>query len=253
MYLLIGLAIVAASVFTGYTLAHGEWGVLFQPAEFIIILGCGLGAFFGSQTKYTFSLIVKSLKHLFADPGSSKSRYLETLALLYALFSKMHREGVISIESDVEKPEASPIFSKYPNVSKDTRIVNFIGDTLRVYLTTGDPADIDSLMDVDIATMREEGILPAHAVSHMAESMPGMGIVACVLGVVLAMGRSTSPRKCWATTSARPWWARFSAFSVVTACSAPWAPSWKTLSPRNIFIIIPSRRPWPPPFAGPPP
>lgn len=122
MYLLIGLAIVAASVFTGYTLAHGEWGVLFQPAEFIIILGCGLGAFFGSQTKYTFSLIVKSLKHLFADPGSSKSRYLETLALLYALFSKMHREGVISIESDVEKPEASPIFSKYPNVSKDTRI-----------------------------------------------------------------------------------------------------------------------------------
>ena len=135
MYLLIGLAIVAASVFTGYTLAHGEWGVLFQPAEFIIILGCGLGAFFGSQTKYTFSLIVKSLKHLFADPGSSKSRYLETLALLYALFSKMHREGVISIESDVEKPEASPIFSKYPNVSKDTRIVNFIGDTLRVSLT----------------------------------------------------------------------------------------------------------------------
>ncbi|WP_291446753.1 flagellar motor stator protein MotA [Desulfovibrio sp.] len=193
MYLLIGLAIVAASVFTGYTLAHGEWGVLFQPAEFIIILGCSLGAFFGSQTKYTFSLIVKSLKHLFADPGSSKSRYLETLALLYALFSKMHREGVISIESDVEKPEASPIFSKYPNVSKDTRIVNFIGDTLRVYLTTGDPADIDSLMDVDIATMREEGILPAHAVSHMAESMPGMGIVACVLGVVLAMGKINEP------------------------------------------------------------
>ena len=193
MYLLIGLAIVAVSVFTGYTLSHGEWSVLFQPAEFIIILGCALGAFFGSQTKYTFGLIVKSLKHLFADPGSSKSRYLETLTLLYALFSKMHREGVISIESDVEKPESSPIFSKYPNVSKDTRLVNFIGDTLRVYLTTGDPADIDSLMDVDIDTMREEGLLPAHAVSHMAESLPGMGIVACVLGVVLAMGKINEP------------------------------------------------------------
>ena len=193
MYLLIGLAIVAVSVFTGYTLSHGEWSVLFQPAEFIIILGCALGAFFGSQTKYTFGLIVKSVKHLFADPGSSKSRYLETLTLLYALFSKMHREGVISIESDVEKPESSPIFSKYPNVSKDTRLVNFIGDTLRVYLTTGDPADIDSLMDVDIDTMREEGLLPAHAVSHMAESLPGMGIVACVLGVVLAMGKINEP------------------------------------------------------------
>ena len=181
MYLLIGLLIVGASVVTGYTMSHGQWGVLFQPAEFIIILGCGLGAFFGSQTKYTFSLIVKSLKNLFADPGSSKSRYLETLALLYALFSKMHREGVISIEGDVEKPESSAIFSKYPNISKNTKLVSFIGDTLRVYLTTGDPADIDSLMDVDMETMREEGMLPAHSVSHMAESMPGMGIVACVL------------------------------------------------------------------------
>ena len=193
MYLLIGLGIVVGSVYTGYTLAHGEWAILYQPAEFIIILGCGLGAFFGSQTKYTFGLIIKSLKNLFADPGSSKGRYLETLALLYALFSKMHREGVISIESDVEKPESSPIFSKYPNVSKNTKVVNFIGDTLRVYLTTGDPADIDSLMDVDITTMREEGILPAHAVSHMAESLPGMGIVACVLGVVLAMGKINEP------------------------------------------------------------
>ena len=255
MYLVIGLVIVALSVFTGYTLSHGEWAVLFQPAEFIIILGCGLGAFFGSQTKYTFGLIVKSLKHLFADPGSSKGRYLETLALLYALFSKMHREGVISIESDVEKPESSPIFSKYPNISKDSKVVNFIGDTLRVYLTTGDPADIDSLMDVDINTMREEGILPAHAVSHMAESMPGMGIVACVLGVVLAMGKINEPpeilghyRKSWATILRPPSWAPFSVFCAATGCSVPWVPSWKTTWPKNIFIIIRSRRPWLRPF-----
>lgn len=193
MYLLIGLIIVAASMGAGYTMSHGDWGVLFQPAEFIIILGCGLGAFFGSQTKYTFGLIVKSLKHLFADPGSSKARYLETLALLYALFSKMHREGVISIEGDVEKPESSPIFSKYPNISKDSTLVHFIGDTLRVYLTTGDPADIDSLMDMDMETMREEGMLPAHLVTHMAESLPGMGIVACVLGVVITMGMINEP------------------------------------------------------------
>ena len=193
MYLLIGLVIVIGSIFLGYTMAHGQWGILFQPAEFIIILGCGLGAFFGSQTKYTFGLIVKSLKHLFSDPGSSKARYLETLALLYSLFTKMHREGVISIESDVEKPESSAIFSKYPGISKDTKLVYFIGDTLRVYLTTGDPADIDSLMDVDMDTMREEGMLPAHSVTHLAESLPGMGIVACVLGVVLAMSKITEP------------------------------------------------------------
>ena len=93
----------------------------------------------------------------------------------------------------MEKPESSPIFSKYPSISKRTKTVTFIGDTLRVYLTTGDPADIDSLMKMDMATMHEEDLLPAHAVTHMAESMPGMGIVACVLGVVLTMGKINEP------------------------------------------------------------
>ncbi|MBO4300009.1 MAG: flagellar motor stator protein MotA [Desulfovibrio sp.] len=193
MYLLIGIVIVCGCVAGGYTMSHGDWGVMVQPAELLIILGSGLGAFFAGQTKYTFGLILKNLKRLLADPGSSKARYLETLALLYALFSKMHRDGVISIESDVEKPDASPIFTKYPNVSKNSTVVNFIGDTLRVYLTTGDPADIDSLMDLDIDTIQEESLLPAHSISHMAESLPGMGIVACVIGVVVTMGKINEP------------------------------------------------------------
>jgi len=180
-------------VASGYTIAGGKWAILFQPAEYIIILGCALGAFFGSQTKYTWKLVTSSIKHIFTDPGSSKAKYLETLALLYALFSKMHREGVISIEGDIERPESSPIFSKYPTISGKSRTVNFIGDTLRVYLTTGDPADIDSLMTVDMATMHEEELIPAHGVAHMADSLPGMGIVAAVLGVVLTMGMINEP------------------------------------------------------------
>lgn len=193
MYIFIGLGIVIGSVCGGYMLARGDFAILVQPAEYIIILGCGLGAFFASQTKYTFSLVTGSIKHIFGDPGSSKAKYLETLALLYSLFSKMHREGVISIEGDIERPESSPIFSKYPTISTKKKTVNFIGDTLRVYLTTGDPADIDSLMTVDMATMHEEEMLPAHGVSHMAESLPGMGIVAAVLGVVLTMGKINEP------------------------------------------------------------
>ena len=193
MYIFIGLGIVILSVAAGYTIAGGQWSILFQPAEYIIILGCALGAFFGSQTKYTWKLFTNSTKHIFSDPGSSKVKYLETLALLYALFSKMHREGVISIEGDIERPESSPIFSKYPTISSKLRTVNFIGDTLRVYLTTGDPADIDSLMTVDMATMHEEDLIPAHGVSHMADSLPGMGIVAAVLGVVLTMGKINEP------------------------------------------------------------
>lgn len=193
MLIIIGFLVVIASVVGGYLVAGGNLLVLVQPGEFIIILGAAMGAFVASQTKYTMGLIIKSIKRIFGDPSSSKTYYLDTLALLYALFTKMHREGVISIESDVEKPESSSIFTKHPAIAKNAATVNFIGDTLRVYLTTGDPADIDSLMDVDIDTMREEGLLPAHAVSHMAESLPGMGIVACVLGVVLAMGKINEP------------------------------------------------------------
>ncbi len=193
MYIIIGLLVVIGSVVAGYVMAKGDFLILFQPAEYVIIIGACMGAFFASQTKYTWKLIMQSIKHIFGDPGSSKEKYLETLSLLYALFSKMHREGVISIESDVEKPESSAIFNKFPNVAKSPKTISFIGDTLRVYLTTGDPADIDSLMTIDMHTMHEEELMPAHAVTHMAESMPGMGIVACVLGVVLSMSKINEP------------------------------------------------------------
>lgn len=193
MYVLIGFVVVLVSIAGGYNMAKGDFGILWQPAEYIIILGCGIGAFIASQTKYTMGLAKKSVKHIFGDPNSSKDKYLDTLAMLYSLFSKMHREGVISIEGDVEKPESSAIFSKYPKISSNNKTISFIGDTLRVYLTTGDPADIDSLMKVDMATMHEEELIPAHGVTHMAESMPAMGIVACVLGVILTMSKINEP------------------------------------------------------------
>lgn len=193
MYIVVGLLIVIASVAAGYHMAKGDFAILWQPAEYVIILGAGFGAFIASQTKYTMSLVIKCLKHIIGDPGSSKEKYLDTLALLYGLFSKMHREGVISIEGDVERPESSAIFGKYPSIANNHTTISFIGDTLRVYLTTGDPADIDSLMKVDMATMHEEELMPAHAITHMAEAMPGMGIVAAVLGVVLTMSKINEP------------------------------------------------------------
>lgn len=193
MMIIIGYIVVIGAVLGGFTLSGGHLGVLIQPGEYIIILGAVLGSFFASQTKYTFGLILKSFKHIFGDPGMSKNRYLETLALLYALFVKMQREGVISIEADIERPESSSIFSKYPALAKNHMLVSFVADTLRVYLTTGSADDIDSLMNEDMAAMHEEELLPAHAITHMAESLPGMGIVAAVLGVVLTMGQINEP------------------------------------------------------------
>lgn len=193
MFIIIGLVVVFGSIIGGYLIANGNLAVLVQPAEMIIILGAAMGAFLASQTKYTLGLVIKNIKHIFGDPGMNKARYLETLALLNSLFSKMHREGVISIEQDIEKPESSAIFTKYPSISKDKHIVHFIGDTLRVYLTTGDPSDIESLMKIDMESMHEEEMVAPGAVNRMAESLPGMGIVAAVLGVVLTMGMINEP------------------------------------------------------------
>lgn len=191
--ILLGFVIVTASIIGGYLMQGGVLGLLLQPAELVVILGAGMGAFLASQTKYSTGLILRSAKRIFGDPGSSKDKYLETLALLNALFTKMHREGVISIEADVERPESSTIFNKYPSIAQNATTINFIGDTLRVYLTTGAPEDIDNLMESDMRIMHQEELIPAHAISHMAESMPGMGIVACVLGVVLTMGQINEP------------------------------------------------------------
>ncbi|MEG2139771.1 MAG: motility-associated protein, partial [Bilophila sp.] len=193
MLIIVGFVIVIASIIVGYSLQGGVLALLFQPAELLVIAGAAIGAFMASQTKYSMGLILRSVKRIFGDPGTSKAKYLETLALLYALFTKMHREGVISIENDVEKPESSTIFNKYPAIAKNSVTVNFIGDTLRVYLTTGAPEDIDNLMESDMRIMHEEELIPAHSISHMAESLPGMGIVACVLGVVLTMSKINEP------------------------------------------------------------
>lgn len=189
MFILIGFIIVLGSILGGYTISseHPNYNILLQPAELLIIFGAALGAFIASNSGFSLKLCGKGLKHVFGN-GPSKQVYLEMLRLLYGLFAKMQREGIISIEKDIEQPEQSSMFQSYPLIAKDKAACYFIGDTLRVYLTTGNAGELDKLMGVDMSTMHEEEILPAHSISHMAESLPGMGIVAAVLGVVITMG-----------------------------------------------------------------
>ena len=193
MFLVIGYVIVIGSVLGGFMMESGNPALIWQPAEFVIIVGAGLGAFFASQTKYSWGLVMRSMKRVASDPGMSKARYLEVLALLYTIFNKMNRDGPLSLEQDIEKPESSALFNKYPTIAKNPRVVNFIADTLRVYVTTGDQNEIESLMKLDMHITREEDLIPAHGIAHMAESLPGMGIVAAVLGVVLTMSMINEP------------------------------------------------------------
>lgn len=193
MLVLIGLVIVFGSIATGFIMSGGQLGLLVHPSELIIIAGAAFGAFVASGTGYTLKLAGKAMGHVFAGHSPGKAEYLELLAVLFSLFSKMHREGVISIEKDIEHPDQSPMFQRYPKIAKDKHACFFIGDTLRIYLTTGNAGELDKLMGVDMESMHEEEMLPAHGVERMAESLPGMGIVAAVLGVVLTMGKINEP------------------------------------------------------------
>ena len=187
MFVLIGFIIVIGSVLGGYAMHSSNFAILVQPNELLIIFGAGVGAFVASNSAFTLKLAAKGLGHVFGN-GPSKTKYLDMLALLYGLFAKMQREGIISIEKDIEQPESSSLFQQYPSMAKDKAACFFIGDTLRVYLTTGNAGELDKLMGVDMSSMHDEEMLPAHSIAHMADSLPGLGIVAAVLGIVVTMG-----------------------------------------------------------------
>ena len=193
MLTIIGFVVVIASVLIGYILSGGALAVLLQPYEFLIIFGAALGAFIASCTNYVFRQALKQLPQVFFPKAISKLTYLQTLSVLHALFSKMHREGIISIEKDIEDPKSSAIFSSSPLIAKDLQACYFISDTLRTFLTTGKADELGELMDTDVESINTELEVAPHNLETMAESLPGMGIVAAVMGVVITMNYLDSP------------------------------------------------------------
>lgn len=193
MLTILGILVVFLAVIGGFSIEHGPLQVLYQPAEFMIIFGSVLGAFFIGSSRAMFAQVFQSIRLVFSMSYNSKKSYLELLGLLNILFVKMRREGVASIERDVEHPNASRIFTSHPEATKDPAVVLFICDTMRVYLTTGDPRELDKLMKLDMDAMLEQANATSAMISKMAESLPGLGIVAAVLGVILTMGQISQP------------------------------------------------------------
>lgn len=193
MLVIVGLAIVFGSVISGFMMSGGQLALLIHPSELLIIGGAAFGAFVAGCTAWALKISLKGFLHAITGKTPQKPEYIAMLSVLFELFSKIHREGVISIEKDIESPESSPVFQRYPSMAKDMVACLFIGDSLRTFMTSGDAGDIDRLMGVDMHTMHEEEELPAHKVTNMADSLPGMGIVAAVLGIVLSMGKINEP------------------------------------------------------------
>jgi len=188
MFVIIGYIVVLGSVIGGFIMAGGHVAALIQPNELVIIGGAALGAFFVSNSPKTVKSTLKALPTLLKGSKFSKQLYIELLSMLYEILSKVRKEGLMSIESDVESPEASPIFSKYPAIQHDHHAMEFLTDYLRMMVGGNLNAfEIENLMDNEIETHHHEGEVPAHALAKLADGLPAFGIVAAVMGVVHTM------------------------------------------------------------------
>ncbi|MBL8504547.1 MAG: flagellar motor stator protein MotA [Rhodocyclaceae bacterium] len=188
MFVIVGYVVVLGAVFGGFIMAGGHIASLFQPVELLMIGGSALGAFFVANTPKTVKATLKALPSLLKGSKFSKALYIDLLSMLYEILAKVRKEGLMSIESDVENPEASPIFSKYPNIQKDHHAMEFLTDYMRMMVGGNLNAfEIENLMDNEIETHHHEGEVPIHALAKLADGLPAFGIVAAVMGVVHTM------------------------------------------------------------------
>jgi len=190
MFAIIGIIVVLIAVVGGYLMEHGQLGVLMQPAELLIIGGAGLGTLFIANPLGTIIKIFKGLIAVLSGSKYTKAFYVETLKMLNELFMVARKSGMVKLEEDIEDPGKSQVFSKYPAFLKDHHAVDFVCDTLRMSISGGVPAfDLDTMMEMDIEVHHHEATQPVNALSTVADALPGLGIVAAVLGVVITMAR----------------------------------------------------------------
>ncbi len=188
MLVILGYIVVCACVFGGFAYSGGHLASLWQPVELVMIGGAALGAFFVGNTMKSVKATMQALPSVFKGSQYTKDMYMELMALQFDVLSKVRKEGLMSIEGDIEAPEASPLFSKYPAVLADHHIIEFMTDYLRLMVSGNmDAMQIENLMDNEIETHHHEGAVPAHCISKLGDGLPAFGIVAAVMGVVHTM------------------------------------------------------------------
>jgi chemotaxis protein MotA len=194
MFSIIGIVVVFGAVVAGYLMEHGNLKVLMQPAELIIILGAAIGTVLVANPLHILKKIGSGIGGAFGGSPFTKQRYLDSLKMMYELFTRARKEGLMSLEADSDAPDQSPVFSKYPQFLKDHHALHFVCDSLRMAASGGiEPFDADQMMELDMDVHHHEATQPVAALSTMADSLPGLGIVAAVLGVVITMGALGGP------------------------------------------------------------
>ena len=194
MRILLGIVIVVFCVITGYVAHGGQVAILWQPYEVLIIAGAAFGAFLISNPGKVVKQVFKEIPSVFKGVVYSKAVYMDLLAMLYELFYKAQREGLLAIEGDVDEPDKSELFNKYPRVMKEHHAMEFLTDYLRLMIGGSmNPHELENLMDLELETLHQEEEMPAHAVGTVADALPGFGIIAALLGITIAMGEIDGP------------------------------------------------------------
>lgn len=187
MNTVVGLLVVIGAVMGGYAMAGGPFGILVQPNELVVIGGAALGTLIISAPGKVGGRVIKALKLGLRPHAPGRADYLELLKALYALFQTMRREGVLALEPHLAEPEKSSILTRFPGVLKNHHGLDFLVDGLRQLIDGASPEDLALLFDADLETQKEEEHLPVSLIKVTGDSLPGLGIVAAVLGIVITM------------------------------------------------------------------
>jgi chemotaxis protein MotA len=194
MFVIIGIVVVFGAVIGGYLMEKGLLAVLVQPAELIIIGGAAIGTVLIANPPHILKGIIAGITGAFGSSPYNKQRYLDAMKMMYELFGRARKDGMMVLEADSDKPQESPVFSKYPAFLKDHHVVDFVCDSIRMASSGSIEAfDADQMLEADMDVHHHEATLPISALSTMADSLPGLGIVAAVLGVVITMGALGGP------------------------------------------------------------
>lgn len=194
MFAIVGIVIVIGAVIGGYLMEHGHLAVLLQPAELVIIGGAAFGTLFIANPLPTVIGIFKGIVGVFKGSKFTKAFYLDTLKMINDIFAFARKNSMAKLEADVEDPGKSQLFGKYPKFVADHHAVHFFCDTLRILITGGvQTHDLNEMMELDMETHHHESQEPVSALSNVADALPGLGIVAAVLGVVITMGALGGP------------------------------------------------------------
>jgi chemotaxis protein MotA len=194
MFAIIGMLVVLAAVIGGFLMERGQIRVLMQPAELLIIGGAAIGTLLVANPLHTLKQIVGGVSGVLRGSTFTKQRYLDSLKMLFDLLTKARKQGLVAVEKDIEAPKESQLFAQFPTFQKDQATVNFICDTMRLVIMGGvEPFDVDQMIEADMDVHHHERQMPVNALSTVADSLPGLGIVAAVLGVVLTMSALGGP------------------------------------------------------------